>query len=273
MINNIEIEKIISSENKNGFHYWARYDGNIHAPAGFSTIDVLYTLGDIGIKYKDYDIMKNSIDFIFTYYDGKGRFRYSKKSSKLPCISARILAALGKVGYKDDIRINECYEYLLNTQEEDGGWRCATIKKGKSIETDASNPGTTLYVLDAFLYRNNNKNEIEKLNKAIQFLLNHWDSRAPLGPCKFGIGSTFMKIEYPFIRYNIFYYVYVLSKYKKPNNDRRYKEALEILKKKTINDKLIIENPHKEWRKYSFSIKGNISEIASKKFREIIESK
>jgi hypothetical protein len=268
-----EIDKIISNDKINGYHYWARYDGNIHAPAGYSTIDVLYALGDIGIEYREYDIIKKAIEFIFIYYDGKGQFRYSEKSSKLPCITARILAALGKLEYREDKRIYECYNYLLNTQEEDGGWRCSTVKKGKSISTDASNPGTTLYVLDAFRYRDNNKQEVEQLNRAITFLLNHWDTRTPLGPCEFGIGSTFMKIEYPFIRYNIFYYVYILSKYKKSINDRRYIEAKEILKKKTINGNLVIENPHKSWREYSFSKKNEISEIANKKYCEIINSR
>ena len=71
-----------------------------------------------------------------------------------------------------------------------------------SPETDASNPGATLYVLDAFLYRENSAKEKKNLDLGVTFLLGHWDTRSPLGPCEFGIGSTFMKTEFPMIRYN-----------------------------------------------------------------------
>ena len=44
-------------------------------------------------------------------------------------------------------------------------------------------------------------------------LLEHWAVRRPLGPCRYGIGSRFMQVEFPMFRYNLFFYVYVLSFY------------------------------------------------------------
>ena len=44
-------------------------------------------------------------------------------------------------------------------------------------------------------------------------LLSHWKTRRPLGRCGFGIGTLFGKSEYPFLRYNRFFYVYALSFY------------------------------------------------------------
>jgi hypothetical protein len=264
-----EIKEIISLSHINGGPYWSREDGDIHAPNGFSTIDVLNTLGEIGLKASGSEIVINAIDLIFTYYDEKGYFRYAPKSSTLPCITARILTALGRLGYTGDEQIKTCYRYLLETQHNDGGWRCSTVRMGKSPETDSSNPGTTLYVLDAFRFRENSQSENTQLNKGVLFLLHHWETRKPLGPCQFGIGSRFLTIEYPFLRYNLFYYVYVLSKYSIAKKDKRYKEAFNYLQNKTIDQKIFPESPHKSWCKFSFARKNEYSDIATNRFLEI----
>ncbi|MBN2051731.1 MAG: hypothetical protein JW760_14870 [Spirochaetales bacterium] len=266
-----EIESILASSGRNGGQFWARTDGNIHAPAGFSTLDVLNTLGDLGVKYTDSDVIIEAIDFLFTYYQPDGCFRYNVKSSKLPCITASILTACGRLGYWNE-RLEACYRRFLETQEDDGGWRCNTVKLGKSPVTDASNPGTTLYVLDAFLYRENSADEMRQLERGVRFLLDHWDSRVPLGPCQFGIGSTFLKPEYPMLRYNILYYCYVLSKYRAAIPDKRFREAVEVLKTKVTDGNLMNENPHRAWSHYSFARKGAASEPAAKKYVEILES-
>jgi len=266
-----EIKDIVGLSEINGGSYWSRSDGDIHAPAGFSTIDVLNTLGDIGVRFNDYDILGEAIDFVFLFYDARGCFKYSQKSSRLPCLTARILTAFSRLGYLDDERIDKSYQYFLETQQNDGGWRCPGVKLGKSPETDASNPGTTLYVLDAFRFRENSIAERNQLDKAVQFLLQHWKTRLPLGPCNFGIGSRFFSIEYPFLRYNLFYYVYILSKYNIAREDNRYKESLEVLLKKSENNRICPETPHNAWSKYSFAQKNKYSEPATKRLLEIIE--
>jgi hypothetical protein len=264
-----EIKEIISLSHINGGPYWSREDGDIHAPHGFSTIDVLNTLGEIGVKASVSEVVINAINLIFTYYDEKGCFRYAPKSSKLPCITARILTALGRLGYTGDERIETCYRHLLETQHTDGGWRCPTVRMGKSPETDSSNPGTTLYVLDAFRFRDNAASENTRLEKGVVFLLDHWETRKPLGPCQFGIGSRFLTIEYPFLRYNLFYYVYVLSQYNIAKKDKRYREALLYLQNKAIDQKILPESPHTSWRRFSFARKNEYSEIATNRFLEI----
>ncbi len=71
-----------------------------------------------------------------------------------------------------------------------------------------------------------------------------------------------MKIEYPFLRYNLFYYI--LSIYDKVKEDKRYQKAYKQLKDKAINNKLIPENPHRA----RFAKKGQISEIGTKRLYE-----
>lgn len=266
------IEKILQRQNENGGQFWSRADGNIHAPLGSSTIDTLYVLGEIGYSINDNSRIGDAIDFLFSYQTTEGCFKYAPKSSKLPCLTARILAGLGRIGIKNDTRTEKGYKWLLETQWNDGGWRCSTVKLGKAPFTDASNPGTTLYVLDAFRFRDNSVNDLARLNKGVEFILKHWEIRQPIGPCNFGIGSTFMKVEYPFLRYNLFYYVYVLSFYDTAKIDNRFQDAYNTLKDKVKNDKLIPENPHKAWSEFNFAKKGQISEIGTKRWVEIINN-
>jgi len=266
------IDEILKRQNDNGGKFWSREDGDIHAPFGFSTIDTLSVLGEIGYSINDNKQISDAVDFLFSYQTEEGCFKYSPKSSKLPCLTARIIAGMGRLGIEKDSRIEKSYKWMLETQWNDGGWRCATVKLGKSPLTDASNPGTTLYVLDAFRFRKNSIKEINKLNKGVDFLLKHWETRQPLGSCNFGIGSRFMKIEYPFLRYNLFYYVYVLSFYHIVKKDKRFKEAFNKLKEKITNNELSPETPHKAWNKFDFAKKGKVSEIGTKRWKEILKN-
>lgn len=261
-------DAIIERQNDNGGQFWSRADGNIYAPAGSSTIDTLYVLGEIGLSVNDSHVIAKAVDFVLTYQMQEGSFKHSLTSSKLPCLTARITAALGKLGITDS-RIEKSYQWLMSTQCIDGGWRCNTAKLGKSPLTDASNPGTTLYVLDAFRYRDNKPQDIDKLNQGVDFLLQHWEVRQPIGPCGFGIGSRFFQIEYPFLRYNIFYYVYVLSFYYIAIIDSRFQEAYQSLASKVMHGMVIPENPHKAWQQFDFAKKGQVSEIATKRWNEI----
>ncbi len=266
------IDAIFERQNNNGGKFWSRTDGDIHAPHGYSTIDTLSVLGELEVTTNKVPFLTEVIEFVYTYQTPDGSFKYSKTSSKLPCMTARILSAFGKINHNIDRRSEKSYKQLLDTQWADGGWRCNTVKLGKSILTDASNPGTTLYVLDAFRFRKNSISELIQLEKGVDFILQHWQVKEPVGPCNFGIGSRFLQIEYPFLRYNIFYFVYVLSFYKKAINDNRFLEVYKYLDDKIENDCLEPENPHKAWRNFDFAKKGKVSEVASKRWIEIKEN-
>jgi len=75
--------------------------------------------------------------------------------------------------------------------------------------------------------------------------------------------------EYPFFRYNIFYYVYVLSFYKYAIKDKRFKDAFHILKGKNEHDKIRLENPHRAWRKFDFARKATDNLLANQRWTEI----
>jgi hypothetical protein len=109
----------------------------------------------------------------------------------------------------------------------------------------------------------------QHINKAVEFLLWHWQHRKPVGPCHFGMGSLFNKIEFPFFRYNLFYYVYVLSFYKKAVTDKRFLEAYKLVESKLEDGKVIVENPNRKLKGMEFCRKDSASELATKRFHEI----
>ena len=198
------------------------------------------------------------------------KLRHLYPPSKLPCITGQALAGLGRLGVAGDERAEAGYRWLLDGQWNDGGWRCATVKLGRSPETDASNPGATLFVLDALRFRDNTRSDERRLAGAVESLLRHWETRIPLGPCTFGIGSRFLKVEYPFWRYNLFYYAYVLSHYRQARGDARFIDALEQLRAHTNDDgELVIDTPPRAWQEYSFARRRQASTLATERWQEI----
>lgn len=175
------------------------------------------------------------------------------------------------LGYSSDGRITKTFKHLLQIQHTDGGWRCNTYKYGRGPEAVYSNPGPTLFVLDAFRFTDI-INQDQRLDAAVEFLLNHWETRLPLGPCRYGIGTLFMKVEYPFFRYNLFYYLYVLSFYDKVKKDPRYTEALRVLQLKLVDDKLVVENPHRKLSDFSFCKRGEPSDLATRRYQELLNN-
>ena len=262
-----DIAYIMSKKHVNGADLWAGEDNNIGKGSPFSTRDVSLMLIELGFNKKD-QIIKALANLIFEHQQADGRFKISKSGAIYPCHTIGCLRVLCYLGYAKDKRLNVTFEYLFSTQENDGGWMCNKFSFGKGPETKHSNPGPTLEALDAFRFIDISKRK-PQINKAIEFLLWHWEHKEPVGPCLFGIGTLFNKTEFPFFRYNLFYYTYVLSFYKKASADGRLKEAFKLLESKLKNEKIVIENPNRQLMKLDFCVKGGASDIATKRFNEI----
>lgn len=175
------------------------------------------------------------------------------------------------MGYAEDERLQKTFQHFLDIQYKDGGWRCNKFSFGHGEETEYSNPQPTLNALDAFRFSQYLNNE-PALDRAVEFLLEHWVIRKPIGPCHYRIGTLFMQVEYPFRNYNLFQYVYVLSFYGYAKNDRRFLEAFETLKSKTVEGKIVVERVVPKLAKLSFCRKGFPSELATRRYSEILEN-
>jgi hypothetical protein len=200
-----------------------------------------------------------------------GRFKLSPQGAIYPCHTINAARTLCHLGYASDNRLGRTFDHLLEIQHSDGGWRCNKFSFGRGPETEFSNPGPTLIALDAFRFTHL-LNTNESLDKAVDFLLDHWETRIPLGPCHYGIGTLFLQVAYPFVNYNLFFYVYVLSFYNKAKKDRRFLEALGVLQSKLINGKIIVERPNQKLEGFAFCKKGEPSDLGTERYHEILKN-
>ncbi|MBE3036191.1 MAG: prenyltransferase [Candidatus Atribacteria bacterium] len=201
-----------------------------------------------------------------------GRYRLAPSGTLYPCSTAAAARVLCRFGQARDHRLQQTLVHLLETQHDDGGWRCNKFSYGRGPETEFSNPGVTLSVLDVFRFTDHvNKNPA--LDRAVDSLLDHWVVRRPMGPCHFGIGTLFMQVEFPFLRYNLFYYVYVLSFYDRAKDDQRYLEALRLLESKLdARGRVVVKRPNRRLAELSFCAAGRPSDLATARYREIVKN-
>jgi len=265
-----DIQFILSRQHDNGGEYWASADGRLGVGSPFCTLTSVLMLSDLGVN-ASHPVFKGACDLILSSWREDGRFRLAPKAAIYPCHTAGTARILCRAGYTQDWRLKRTFEHLLEIQYKDGGWRCNTFKFGRGPETEYSNPGPTLEALDAFRFTDYYNRE-KALDKAVEFLLDHWVIKKPLGPCHFGIGTRFMKIEFPFFRYNLFLYVYVLSFYERAKRDPRFQEALKALESKTINGKVKVEHCNTKLANLSYCKKNEFSEIATKYYQEILRN-
>lgn len=265
-----DIQEIMSHRYDNGNDFWTTSDKRLLKGAPFTTLESVLYLLELGVSPKE-PILQRVAELIFSNWKEDGRIRISPTGAIYPCQTALAVKVLCYMGYSNDDRIGKSFSYFLDIQEEDGGWKCNKYSFGKGEETKYSTPYTTLVVLDLLRFSPHLNND-ERLNKAIDFLLEHWIIRKPISPCHYGIGTLFMQIEYPFRGYNLFYYVYVLSFYDRAKKDKRFLEALKILEQKTVNGKIPVERTVPKLAKLSFCRKGYPSELATKRYIEIKEN-
>jgi len=264
-----DVETILSHRHDNGADLWATPDKRLLKGSPFSTFDCALYLSELGMPPED-PVLKAAADLIFSIWQEDGRFKIYPKGSILPCQTAIAANVLCHLGYVTDNRIQNTFRHLLDTQYKDGGWRCNKFSYGHGEETEYSNSKPTLNILDAFRF-SDYLNKEQALDKAVDFLLEHWVIRKPIGPCHYGIGTLFMQVEYPFRNYNLFEYVYILSFYDRAKNDKRFLEAFECLKSKTVDGQIIVERVVPKLAKLSFCKKGAPSALATKRYHEIVE--
>ncbi len=111
---------------------------------------------------------------------------------------------------------------------------------------------------------------VAAVDDAVEFLLSHWVTRRPIGPCHWGIGGLFRQVEYPFLRYNLFYYVHVLSFFRLAQQDERFPSAVAALEAKLdLDGQLVVERPHRGLKRLTFCETGEPSSLATERYREI----
>jgi hypothetical protein len=78
-----------------------------------------------------------------------------------------------------------------------------------------------------------------------------------------------MQIEYPFLRYSIFNYLYVLSFYERARRSNSFAEAMKAFESKLVGGKVVVENPNRKLAGLGFCRKGKVSRLATKRYVEM----
>lgn len=265
-----DIEKILSHRYDLGADYWTTPDIRLLKGSPYSTLESVSYLLELGMDPQD-PLLQDVAALIFGTWQEDGRFKLYPKGSVYPCQTIHATELLCRLGYVQDQRVQKTLEHLLNIQQRDGGWRCNKFSYGHGPETEYSNPFPTLSALNAFRWTKS-KGLKTALDRAVEFLLYHWEIKQPIGPCHYGIGKLFMQVEYPFRNYNLFLYVYVLSFYEKAWNDLRFLEALNALTSKTVEGQMVVERIVPKLKELSFCKVGKPSFLATRRYHEIIKN-
>ena len=265
-----DVEVILSHRYDNGGDLWTTPDKRLLKGAPFSTLESVLFLLELGMEPTD-PLLKGATELFFSTWLDDGRFKIYPKGSIYPCHTIHAANALCHLGYASDARLQKTFRHLLDIQYIDGGWRCNKFSFGRGPETEHSNPFPTLTALNAFRF-SNYLNKEPSLDKAVDFLLEHWTIRKPIGPCHYGIGTLFMQVEYPFRNYNLFVYVYVLSFYNRAKKDKRFLEALQTLESKMVDGQIVVERIVPKLAGLSFCKKGETSVLATIRYHEILKN-
>ncbi len=265
-----DFEEILSHRYDNGADYWTTPDKRLIKGAPFSTLECILYLLDLGLEQSE-PLLKECADLIFSVWKEDGSFKLYPQGSIYPCHTIHAVNVLCHMGYAFDDRLQKTFQHLFNTQYTDGGWRCNKFSFGRGPETEYSNPLPTLIALSAFRF-SDYLNKEPALDKAVEFLLNHWTIRKPIGPCHYGIGTLFLQLEYPFRNYNLFMYVYVLSFCNRAKEDKRFLQAFDMLESKLVDEQIIVERVVPKLAKLSFCKKGMPSILATKRYHEILQN-
>lgn len=265
-----DVEAILSHRYDNGFDLWTTPDKRLLKGAPFSTLESVLFLLELGMEPTD-PLLKEAAELFLSTWQEDGRFKLYPTGSIYPCHTVHAANVLCHMGYAGDTRLQKTFRHLLDIQYIDGGWRCNKFSFGRGPETEYSNPFPTLTALNAFRF-SDYLNKEPALDKAVDFLLEHWTIRKPIGPCHYGIGTLFMQVEYPFRNYNLFVYVYVLSFYDRAKEDKRFHEALKMLESKMSDGQIVVERVVPKLAELSFCKKGKPSELGTKRYHEILKN-
>lgn len=262
-----DVKAILSHRYDNGGDHWTTPDKRILKGSPFSTLGSALLLLELGMEPEE-ALLKETADLIFSTWQKDGRFKVYPTGSIYPCQTAHAANTLCHMGHASDARLQKTFRHLLDIQYADGGWRCNKFSFGRGPETEYSNPFPTLTVLNAFRF-SDYLNREPALDRAVDFLLEHWTIRKPIGPCHYGIGTLFMQVEYPFSNYNLFIYVYVLSFYDRAKKDNRFLDALKTLESKIVDGQIVVERVNRKLAGLSFCEQGKPSELATMRYDEI----
>lgn len=173
------------------------------------------------------------------------------------CIDHVQTYALASFGYVGDERLARAYAHIERWQRLDGGWHPNQLNlPGGPREAEPSCPFGTTNVLRALLAHPEYRGGVAA-SRAAEFLLACWARRGePYRPVGFGIGSTFGKLQYPLVQYQVLKVVDTLAGVPGVGSDARFLELLaEVMDKRGVDGLWTSESVNKPYAAFDFGQK------------------
>ncbi|MFC1803271.1 hypothetical protein ACFL0D_04815 [Thermoproteota archaeon] len=195
---------------------------------------------------------------------GKGELMW------LLCDTPLLLYSLKKFGVNNEYTRDAARFLVWNS--ENNGWRCKGSKpnfRGPGKKEDYC-PYANLITLKALSLTE--QRDTEAVKNGINSHILHWENRDGKKIYMFGIGTTFKKLKYPNVWYDILHVIDVLSRYPYAREYDTFWEMWEIIKEKQQPEGgFRPESIWRHWSKWSFGQKKEPSPWMTLRILEIAE--
>lgn len=182
------------------------------------------------------------------------------------CDAAVNLYSAAGMGLGDHPAVQKAARHLLQLARETdpeepfcGGWPCAAGMgfRGPGRAADPC-PISTLHALralDALGLRDH-----PAAASGVDMLITHWERQEERKLYLFGIGTDFRKLKYPFIWYDILYFLDTLVRFPRALSDPRLQEVVKaVTGQADPRGRYTASSMYRAWKEWSFADKKNPS--------------
>ncbi len=247
---------------------WGQKAFRRHSDASYP-IYALSTLADFGLRAKDPG-MGDILARVMAHQSPEGAFQTLVNIPKsfggsgqdtwtwMLCDAPTLLYVLLAMGLGHDARVQRAVDHLVDVID-DNGWRCVVAPelgkfRGPGREADPC-PIVNVYALKALSLVPEQRHG-PAARTGTEMLLGHWEHQKERRFYRFGIGTDFRKLKYPFVWYNILHVVDVLSRFSWVRDDPRFVQMVEaITAQADAQGRYTAGSMYRAWKGWDFANK------------------
>ena len=227
------------------------------------------TLADFGLQAEDPGLAPG-LEAILAHQSPEGAFQTVVNIPRsfggsgedawtwMACDAPTLLYVLLAMGLGAEPHVRRAVEHLVGLVD-DNGWRCVVAPelgkfRGPGRKADPC-PIANVYALKA-LSLVPEQVDGPAARTGAEMLLWHWENRRGRKIYQFGIGTTFRRLKYPFVWYDILHVVEVLSRFPFVHGDPRFREMVETLTAQADDEgRYTAGSMYRAWKGWSFADK------------------
>jgi hypothetical protein len=267
MLAHPQVQAIIAGAAAWPGHLLKRHNDASHTIYKFSA------LADFGVRANDPG-MAAGIEAVMSHQSPEGAFQSLENIPKafggtgediwtwMLCDAPTLLYVLLATGLGSDERVRKEVDHLAGLVDENG-WRCVCAPelgkfRGPGRKDDPC-PIVNVYALKA-LAQVTGFLDSPTTRTGAEMLLWHWEHQTERKIYMFGIGTSFRKLKYPFVWYDILHVTDVLSQFPFVYGDPRFREMLETITSQADEEgRYTAGSMYRAWKGWSFADKKNPS--------------